>query len=292
VGVFVNHTPHQKKKTTTEHHKRRDAMSTNESLLVPSHTRGWRMGLVNVFTKEISSWLRTRRWWMQCLLALSLLNGTFMANVESSHDVLSAGLNFLMIAAWAAPFVAMLMGQDSILVERHSGTAAWLLSKPLRRPAFILAKLIANGLGLLATWVVLPGGIAYLQLRAYGMDQLSGSGYAAAMGLVYLNLLFYLTLALMLATLFNGRGPGLGIALLNLLSCTVFIEPTVKYAPWLLKVMPWNLLLPFGYGANSPLAGYLMLETPLPTVTPIIATAVWCVLFVGVALWRFRREEF
>jgi ABC-type transport system involved in multi-copper enzyme maturation permease subunit len=197
-----------------------------------------------------------------------------------------------MIAGWAAPFVAILMGQDSILEERQSGTAAWVLSKPLRRPAFILAKLIAHGLGLLVTWVVLPGGIAYLQFRAYGLDQLSLSGYAAGMGLVYLNLLFYLTLALMLGTLFNGRGPGVGIALLNLLSCTVFLDPIVKYAPWLLKVMPWNLLLPFGFGDNSPLAGRLMMGAPLPTVTPIIITAVWCVLFVGVALWRFRREEF
>ena len=266
-------------------------MTTNTISLTPRRERGWRMGLGNMFAKEINSWLRTRRWWMQCLIAIFLLNGLFVANMESSHSVLGAGLSFLMIAGWAAPFVAILMGQDSILGERQSGTAAWVLSKPLRRPAFILAKLIAYGLGLLATWVVLPGGIAYLQFRAYGLDQLSISGYAAAMGLVYLNLLFYLTLALMLATLFNGRGPGLGIALLNFMIWLPFLaEPIMKYAPWLLKVMPWNLLMPFG--ANSPLAGYLMLEAPLPTVTPIIATVLWCVLFVVVAIWRISREEF
>jgi len=259
--------------------------------MTPRRERGWRMGLSNMLAKEFSSWLRTRRWWVQCLVALSVLNGLFVANVESSQKVLNAGLNFLMIAAWVAPFVAMVICQDSILGERHSGTAAWVLSKPLRRPAFILAKLIAYGLGLLATWVVLPGGIAYLQFRAYGLDQLSISGYAAGMGLVYLNLLFYLTLALMLATLFNGRGPGLGIALLNFMIWLPFLaEPIMKYAPWLLKVIPWNLLMPFG--ANSPLAGYLMLEAPLPTVTPIIATVLWCVLFVVVAIWRISREEF
>jgi len=27
-------------------------------------------------------------------------------------------------------------------------------------------------------------------------------------------------------------------------------------------------------------------------VTPIVATALWCVLFVAVAIWRIRREEF
>ena len=68
-----------------------------------------------------------------------------------------------MIAGVVAPFAAIIMGQDAILGERLSGTAAWVLSKPLRRPAFILAKLIAYGLGLLATWVVLPGAIAYFE---------------------------------------------------------------------------------------------------------------------------------
>lgn len=269
-------------------------MSANTASLVPSRERGWRMGLANMLTKEHAAWWRTRRWWIQCLIALSILNGCFALNMrEAGSSLQQAGLNFLIVAAMAAPFAAVVVGQDSILGERHSGTAAWVLSKPLRRPAFILAKLVANGLGLLATWVVLPGVIGYLQFRAYGLDQLSISGYAAGMGLVYLNLLFYLTLALMLATLFNGRGPGLGIALLNFMIWMPFLaEPIMKYVPWLLKVMPWNLLFPFGYDAGSPLAGYLMLEAPLPTVTPIIATAVWCVLFVSVALWRFRREEF
>ena len=267
-------------------------MSTNTISLTPRRERGWKMGLANMLTKENAAWWWTRRWWVQCLIALSILNGCFALNMrDSGSSVQNAGLNFLIVAAIAAPFVAMVVGQDSILGERHSGTAAWVLSKPLQRPAFILGKLIANGLGLLATWAVFPGSIAYLQFRAYGLDQLSISGYAAGMGLVYLNLLFYLTLALMLATLFNGRGPGLGIALLNFMIWLPFLaEPIMKYVPWLLKVMPWNLLMPFG--ANSPLAGYLMLEAPLPTVTPIIATVLWCVLFVVVAIWRISREEF
>ena len=55
------------------------------------------------------------------------------------------------------------------------------------------------------------------------------------MGLDYLNLLFYLTLALMLATLFNGRGAVLGISLVVAWSGPMqFIaQPVQKYAPWL-----------------------------------------------------------
>ena len=143
-------------------------MSTNESLLVPSRTRGWRMGLANMLAKEIAAWWRTRRWWVQCLVALLLLNGTMALNLRDGQRVDNAGLNFLMIAALCVPIAAISLAQDSILGERHSGTAAWVLSKPLRRPAFILAKLIAHGLGLLVAWVVLPGAIAYFQLTAHG----------------------------------------------------------------------------------------------------------------------------
>ena len=57
-------------------------MSTNEFLLVPSRERGWRMGLANMLTKEIAAWWRTRRWWVQCLVALLLLNGTHGAESE------------------------------------------------------------------------------------------------------------------------------------------------------------------------------------------------------------------
>ena len=106
------------------------------------------------------------------------------------------------------------MGHDAILGEKHSGTAAWVLSKPLRRPAFILAKLIAHGLGFLATWVVLPGAVAYLEFAILGKVYLPMAGFAGMLGLMYLNLLFYLALALMLATLFQGRGPVLGIPLI------------------------------------------------------------------------------
>jgi hypothetical protein len=66
--------------------------------------------------------------------------------------------------------------------------------------------------------------------------------------------------------------------------------PVQKYAPWLGSIMPWWLMIDFG--SAGPLAGYLAMRAPLPTVTPIIATVLWCALFVGVALWRFRREEF
>ncbi len=267
-------------------------MSANLSILVPSRERSWRMGLGNMLAKELGVWWRTRRWWVQGLIALLLLNGTMALNLQDGGSGGNAAIAFLDIAALCVPVAAISLAQDSILGERHSGTAAWVLSKPLRRPAFILAKLIANGLGLLVMWVVLPGALAYFQLSTGNGFQLSGIGFAGAVGLIYLNLFFYLTLAQMLATFFNGRGPVLGIAILVAWSGPLqFIGMAMqKYLPWLDMIMPWRLVMPFG--DKGPLAGYLAVGEPLPTMVPIIATLLWCALFVGVAIWRFRREEF
>jgi len=246
------------------------------------------MGLANMLAKENVAWWRTRRWWIQCLIALFFLNFLMAMNLIVVGSISNAIDTFLLLAGTVAPVAALIMGQDAIQGERLSGTAAWVLSKPLRRPAFILAKLIAYGLGLLATWVVLPGAVAYLELAVLGKVHLPVPGFAGALGLVYLNLLFYLTLVLMLATLFQGRGPVLGIPLI-----VVWIYLITPLSVLLADVMPWRLLFDLGKnGALPALGGYLLKGVPLPTVTPIIATALWCVLFTGVALWRFRREEF
>jgi ABC-2 type transport system permease protein len=124
------------------------------------------------------------------------------------------GLIVLIIfAGMAVPIAAVALGQDSIIGEKQSGTAAWIRSKPASRPAYIISRLIAHGLGLLITALALPSMIAYLQISSVGGPALGPSGFAAGIGLIYLNLLFYLTLMIMLGAFFSSRGPVLGIAL-------------------------------------------------------------------------------
>jgi len=266
-------------------------MTTNTVSLIPRRERGWRMGLANMLAKENGGWWRTRRWWFQCLLAVFLLNGTMALNLKEGGFE-NAGLGFLMVSVMAGPIASVILGQDSILGERHSETAAWVLSKPIWRPAFILAKVIAHGSGLLLAWVVLPVAIAYFQIGKATGDYPDAVGFVKAMGLMYLNLFFYFTLALMLATLFNSRGPVLGIgALLALGGPLGFIaQPITQNASWLMDIMPW--ILTFPVGDKIPLVGYVANGQPLPTLVPIIATVLWCVLFTAVAIWRMSREEF
>jgi ABC-type transport system involved in multi-copper enzyme maturation permease subunit len=268
-------------------------MTTYESSLISNRTLGWKMGLRNMLSKENFAWWHTRRWWIQILVSVLILNGSLALNLRDPRGapVDLQAINYLNTSALLVPILVVVLAQDAILNERHSGTTAWVFSKPLQRPAFILSKLIAYGLGFLVTWVLIPNVIFYFQLVAAGREGLSIPGFIGVIGLSFLNLLFYMTLALMLATLFNSRAPGLGISILIawMGPMQILFNPMEKYLPWLDDILPWKLISSFG---EPPLAGYLALGAKLPTVLPIIATVLWCVLFVGVAIWRIGREEF
>ncbi len=265
-------------------------MNANATPLVPRRTHGWRMGFANMLAKENAAWWRTRRWWIQSLVAIFFVIGSTIANHQLSGASIEriASFNTLLVFAGVMPIAAILLGQDAILGEMHSGTAAWVLSKPLRRPAFLLAKLVANGLGLLVTAVFIPGVIAYWYGDLAAGVKLPVAGFAGAMGLVYLNLLFYLTLAMMLATLFNGRVPVFGIAV------GVAWGWLLGRPAWLEALLPWKLLI--GYitdtGIDLSLGGQLIVGEQLSTLVPIITTSLWCVLFTAIAFWRIRRIEF
>ena len=86
----------------------------------------------------------------------------------------------------------------------------------------------------------------------------------------------------MLGTLFNRRGPVSAIGLGFLFGGQIF----PNFLPeWVTLNFPWKL---------AELDSGPTLGQPLPPgwIIPVIATAVWTVVFIGVALWRFGREEF
>jgi ABC-2 type transport system permease protein len=281
-------------------------MAANADLL-PVRESGWRMGFANLLRTELGAWWRTRTWWVQALIWLAILNGMLalmlwgvpdeeVAEPGAAPGSADALMNtaptrglfiFLIFGGIALPVAGLIVGQDALIEEKKSGTAAWVLSKPVARPAFVLSKLLAHGFGFLVIGVLLQGLVAYLQISAAG-GNLRPLNFLGALGLLFLNLLFYLTLTLMLGALFPGRGPVLGIGFGLLFGYQIF----VGLANGLLAyVGPWGLVVQTPV-TPEPLSVLVALGLPLPTIVPIVLTALWCVLFTAVAVWRFGREEF
>ncbi len=251
--------------------------------------RGWRRGLGNLLNHELSRWWKTRLWWVQSLIWGGMIGFMIGAVLFGSPDFkLEDGLMLYAVFAGLFPAVGVIIiMQGSLVGEKKDGTAAWVMSKPASRPAFILAKLVANGTGVLAILVVLPALIAYLLFLFGAKTALPPAAFLAAVGVIFLNHLFYLTLTLMLGSLFSSRGSviGLGLGLLFLQQYLIGLLPVLRY------VLPWTLVVPLNNQTDAIVIN-LLLDQPVHSYLPILVVAVECILFILVAVWRFNREEF
>jgi ABC-2 type transport system permease protein len=261
-----------------------------QSLQLTSAT-GWRRGLANLLRKELGQWWGTKMWLIQLIIWVSLLNMVptiIMNEYASSGDVpMSQQLQevvgtFLQMQMFTVAIGMVITIQGSIVGERQLGTAAWVMSKPASRAAFIIAKTIAYIIGFGVTAFLIPTA-AFLLIAQLGFSlPISLPYFLVGLGISALHLLFYLMLTVMLGVLFNNRGPitgvGIGLLLAGMLLNGIFPLELQMITPWMLPDV--------GVG--------LAFQQPLPDIWPIpvVACVVWVVVFTAVALWRFGREEF
>jgi len=255
--------------------------------LIPLRECAWLGGFENMFRKELGQWWGTRAWWVQTLIWVLILNGisTIVALTEArppAELLQEVVQTFLPMAVGAVAIGTVIAAQGTIVGEKQLGTAAWVMSKPASRSAFILAKILANAIGFWATALLIPSIIFVLTVRALVPAPLALLPFLTGVGIAALSQLFYLTLTVMLGTFFNSRGPiaaiGIGFIMTGLL-LKGFIPMQVLIAT------PWPL---------PDVAGGLAVGSELPSIwpVPIVATAVWIVVMAAAALWRFGREEF
>jgi ABC-2 type transport system permease protein len=265
-------------------------MAANSMTLDIVHASGWTSGLGNFVGRELHGWWSTRFWITQAVIWVVAINAIpamvlwvapatdpNMAVPEGGLIALGLQVFFEISAQFAAGGVAIL-GMGAIIAETQSGTAAWVLSKPLSRPAFVLAKLAALALGVLALCLALPGAVAYAQIAAATGQFPAAGSFALGLGLLSLHTLFYATLTLMLGTFVNSRGAVVGIAVGLIFGQQVlgnFLGPFAVYLPHSLGAM----------------AASTSLGQPLPSFGAIGVTAILSLVCVAAAIWRFGQEE-
>jgi ABC-2 type transport system permease protein len=275
-------------------------MAANIEFELVNELNGLR-GFTNLFHKENRAWWSTRRWWINALLWPVLMCGLLanmlfvptIANLATEAEIAQAGgltahvllmglSVFFEFGTTVLALGAIVLTQDAIISEKQSGVAEWLLSKPIARRSYILAKLAANTLPMLVLMVGLPAAIAYGMLSLRAGEAFAVMPFVSAVGIMLVHALFYLTLTLMLGTIFNNRGPILGIALGSVLGGNLLgglIKPLLYVTPWMLPKV----------------ASLTASSQALPSesgIAPLGATILWSVVFVIVAMVRFERTEF
>ncbi len=253
----------------------------------------WARGLAPLLGRENRKWWRSRRWMVQLLIWVGLLNGLLafalyvlpkMAAADgvpiSPAEALDVGKQmFFGLGVIGLSIGAIVLLQDAIIEEKNSGTVEWVLSKPVARTAFILAKLLANGLALAMVMLLVPGVVGYVLFHTFDATAVPLRAFLISGGIIAVNLLFYITLTLLLGVLFKSRAPLLGVALGSLLGGSLVpIPEIVQFTPWKLGEL---VLLPV-----------MGMELPAFLTTMLVSTAVWSIIFVAAAIWQFNRLEF
>lgn len=253
------------------------------------HERGFRSGFANLLRKELGLFWSTSRWWKHALLWTLIMNGVVcliyyvvLAHPDVPTDMMEQiTKGFYTLGGLAATIGAIFLAQDAVIGERQSGTAAWILSKPASRPAFLLTKFLAQFSSMTAFTVILQSAVLYALVAALTGHLLEPLRLLISASLMTLNLAFYIALTLLLGVLFTTRPPVLAISLGWLLVGPISLE----VAPWLMKVIPFGLL---------DLAAAITWGAPIAEVLPInhlISGLAWPLLFLTLSLYLFQKEE-
>jgi ABC-2 type transport system permease protein len=260
--------------------------------LLPVRENTWLGGFGNMLRKEMGQWWGTRAWWVQIIIWVLILNGIttiIITQGNQSPEITPADAftetvqTFLPIAIFAIGIGTITTVQGSIVGEKELGTAAWMMSKPVSRSAFILAKALAFTVGFWVSAILVPSVIFIIEMGQLApTTPLALGPFLIGVALVALSQLFYLMLTLMLGTLFNSRRPITGIAIAFIMSGLLLKS---IFPPFILAVTPWPL---------ADIASAITLRMDLPSIwpVPIVVTGIWIIVMTAVALWRFGREEF
>ena len=273
-------------------------MSTSESVqLQMVDEQGWRRGLGNLLQGELSSWFKSTRWLKHLIVWLVIVNMfmvifVYAASEEAKNPVEGPGMDLLMMyGIFGGMFVAigaMIIVQGAIVGEKRSGTAAWVLSKPVTRTAFVVSRLLGNTIGVLVTSVLVPGVIVYVTLGAISeLGWLPPLDFLAGLGAIALSTFFWLTLTLMAGTFFDSTGGVIAVPMVVFFA--MWFVPSVL--TFLIHVSP--VILFVGPGDVYPAVSVSLMSGEAPfSWIPVIATAIFSIVFIAVAIWRFNQQEF
>jgi ABC-2 type transport system permease protein len=257
---------------------------------------GWKRGLSNLLSGEYSAWFKSSRWWKHLLIWFAIINGMMglmvIASDEAARDGNDGPPLLFMYGIFGGMFVAfgvMIIMQRVLVREKQSGTAAWVLSKPVTRTAFVVSRLAVNSIAILLTSVIVPGVILYLTLELFSdIGWLSPFGFIAGLLMFLLHTFYWIALVLMMGTLLESSGGVIGV--------TMVLYFVFWYGPSLIPPLTYisPIVLTFSPAPDqmSALSVSFMTGGPVFSWLPLIATIVSCIVFIAVAIRRFNRQEF
>ncbi len=172
--------------------------------------------------------------------------------------------------------IAILLAMGTVAGEKDRGTAAFILTKPVSRGAFLAAKLVAISGTLLVSTAV--AGILGYYYTAVLFEPLPALGYAAMCALLWLSLVVFAALTFLGSTLTSSSAAGAGIGVLFLV-----VTGIVSALPTVGRYMPEMLA--------GPARALAMGQASGDVVGPVAVNVAIALAAGGLAWLAFRRQE-
>ncbi|TXT61298.1 MAG: conserved membrane protein of unknown function [Promethearchaeota archaeon] len=260
-------------------------MSENNNLIPVDRSTRF-IGFKNLLLVELREWWNSKSWIWTTLLWLGVANGiTFLTlTVDTEATTITALTIFFLFIGFFPPIETILVMQGSIVEERVAGTVSWLLSKPVSRQSFILAKLLGNSIFLLATTVLIPGIVGYFQISLLTNITLNPLNYALALGLLGVYHLFFIEFTLYLGTFKEKAGAVAAPPMIF-----NFAQQFLQMIPFLGYFFPLGLIL--WQKEGNPILISIILGEEIFSLIPLISTIVFVFLFIFLSIWKFEKEE-
>ncbi len=172
--------------------------------------------------------------------------------------------------------LALLMTMGSVAQEKERGTAAMMLTHPVSRFTFLLAKFTAIGITFALSLIIAALGCWYYTLLLF--DALSWGPFLAMNGLMLIVFLVYIAVTLLCSTLVRTQGAAAGLSFAALV-----LVGGIGSLPSIGEYFPGRL---FGWGQALILSGEVEAAWPAFWISlGLIAAALFAVWLV------FRKQE-
>jgi ABC-2 type transport system permease protein len=250
-------------------------------------------GLGSMLRKELLEQWRTRRMLVVAVVFTALgigspllarytpelvkaLAGNQFQIVLPPPSAADAVSQFLKNLGQAGVLSAILLAMGSVAVEKERGTAALLLTKPVSRGAFLMAKLLAIGATLLVGMAL--GAIGGYYYTAILFEALPPLGWAAMSGLLLLGLIAYASLTFLGSTLTRSSlaAAAIGIGAMVVLAVVSAFPSIGPYTPG---------------GLNTPAAALAVGKDAGVILGPLLVNVAGVFAVFGIAWLAFRRQE-
>ncbi len=258
----------------------------------PVEAGGKFQGLGNLLRTEISRWRHSLSWWLQIFAILIFANGiTFVAVLGSGGDKSIGLMMFPLMSGMYVGLSAMTMVMGAIVKEKEEGTAAWVLSKPVTRVAFMSSKFITNCISMTLSLVFIPWIVAFFEFSLLGIPNISLAGTFLTMGVYWAWSMFWLTLALMLGSILSSRRSVMYVMI------TVFFSLIFggSYLPWqITPVSFWPETSPNVPPSEDIIRNSIISDYVTGIIYPIFGPTILIIisaLFLVIAFNRFSKEE-